>query len=85
MIFRATEHILLDNLFLGLENLTTKASGSTNKANVSQINQRSVEKIHGFAFYSSSSLPCILFIPWSVMCSLLGSFTVDNFKPLNLK
>ena len=33
---------------------------------------------------SSSSLPCILFIPWSVICSLLGSLTVDNFKPLDL-
>ena len=38
MIFRATEHILLDNLFLGLENLATKASGQTNKANVLPIN-----------------------------------------------
>lgn len=82
MIFRATEYILLHKLFLGLENLTTRASGQTNKANILPINPRSKEK--KFAFYSSSSLPCILFIPWSVMCSLLGSFTVDNFKPLNL-
>ena len=65
MSFRATEHILLDKLFLGLENLTTKASGSTNKANVSQINQRSMEKIHGFGFY-------LVHLPYLVYCLFLG-------------
>ena len=37
--FRATEHFLLDKLIFSLENLTTKVSGSTNKANVRLTNK----------------------------------------------
>lgn len=65
MSLRATEYILLHKFFLGLENLTTKASGSTNKANVSEINPRSKEKIHGFAFH-------IVHLLYLVYCLFLG-------------
>ena len=62
MIFRATEYILLHKFFLGLENLTTRASGQTNKANILPINPRSKEK----------KLRFIVHLPYLVYCLFLG-------------